>query len=94
MGDVRLRDPDGLDSLQRQRFASGGVSGAFPGTPAAGMETEIEESAESDGEQVGGDVFEGEEAAEDESTGEGKSEGVDGGLGHEAGEFDGKCACG
>jgi hypothetical protein len=37
------------------------------------------------GEDVGGDVFEGEEAAEEDLAGEGLAEGVDGRDGDEAG---------
>lgn len=55
---------------------------------------------EGDREDVGGDVFDGEVAAEEDFSGEGEAEGVDGGDGDEAAEFeqrgddDGECGKG
>jgi hypothetical protein len=43
---------------------------------------------EGDGEDVGGDVFEGKEAAKEDLAGEGETEGVDGCDRDEAGEFE------
>ena len=52
------------------------------------QEEEVEGDCESYGEKVGGDVFEGEVAAEEDFSGEGEAEGVDGGDGDEAAEFE------
>ena len=58
----------------------------------------VECCGEGDGEDVGGDVFDGEVSAEENFAGEGEAEGVDGCDGDEAGEFecggDGDCECG
>jgi hypothetical protein len=48
----------------------------------------VKSRGEGDGEDVGGDVFNGEEAAEDYLSGEGLAEGVDGCDGDEAGELE------
>lgn len=51
----------------------------------------VERSSEGDGEEVGGDVFEGEVTAEEDLAEEGEAEGVDGCDGDEAGDFDDGC---
>src|SRR6266576_1418516 len=48
----------------------------------------VEGGGECDGEDVGGDVFEGEVAAEEDCSGEGQAGGVDGGDGDEAAELE------
>src|ERR1700686_1959472 len=48
----------------------------------------VKSGGEGDGYDVGGDVFEGEVAAEEDFAGEGQAEGVDGGDGDEAAEFE------
>ena len=48
----------------------------------------VERGGEGDGEDVGGDVFDGEEAAEEDFSGEGETEGVDGCDGDETAEFE------
>ena len=52
------------------------------------MEATVERGGEGDDEPVGGDVFEGEEASEQEAAGEGEAEGVEGWGVEEAGELD------
>ncbi len=48
----------------------------------------VKQSGEGDGEPVGGDIFQGEEAAEEEASGEGEAEGVGYGGVEEAGELE------
>jgi len=52
------------------------------------VEATVERGGEGDDEPVGGDVFEGEEASEQEAAGEGEAEGVEGWGVEEAGELD------
>ena len=59
--------------------------GLFAGP--AGAEEVVEEGSEGDGEPVGGDVFEGKDAAQEQTSGEGEAEGVGEGCVPEAGEL-------